>query len=335
MTTYKTVVDNYPKHYGLNIYDFNQVKVKIVKQKDFLNKNCIYDKISNNYIPLKNLIISANHNPNRYHAEIQNKINCLEQKTKENNLVSIFMTLTLPSEYHKMKTNKATKRLIYNPKYNGFSPSESIKVLTKMLSKLRHDRSLKELTTKTRIFYRVNEPHKDGTPHTHILLFIPQNSVKRVEKAFKRLFDTKANDIQTAIENAKDYVMKYINKTLPLSKKDKLSEKDKYLNAWYSKHKINRFNSSRTLAPISLYRLLYRKYSLIELTKLVDNKVLDIHTLADNTQKIMEIFNGEEVLYIRSSNFDIRIRHLDFDTFFKSIDRYEGYPPLNRETEGQ
>jgi len=27
--------------------------------------------------------------------------------------------------------------------------------------------------------------------------------------------------------------MKYINKTLPLSKKENLSKKDKYLNAWY------------------------------------------------------------------------------------------------------
>ncbi len=80
---------------------------------------------------------------------------------------------------------------------------------------------------------------------------------------------------------------------MPLSKKEKLSEKERYLNAWYSKHRINRFNSSRTLAPISLYRLLFRKYSLIELTKLVDNKVLDIYTLADNSQKIMEVFDGE------------------------------------------
>ncbi len=121
---------------------------------------------------------------------------------------------------------------------------------------------------------------------------------------------------------------------MPLSKKEKLSEKERYLNAWYSKHRINRFNSSRTLAPISLYRLLFRKYSLIELTKLVDNKVLDIYTLADNSQKIMEVFDGEELLYMRSSNFDIRTRHLDFDTFLKSINRNEGYPPLNRETEG-
>ncbi len=124
--------------------------------------------------------------------------------------------------------------------------------------------------------------------------------------------------------------MKYINKTLPLSKKEKLTTKERYLNAWYSKHRINRFNSSRTLAPINLYRLLYKKFSLYELTNLVDKNILQIYTLVDDTQKIMEIFDGEELLYLRSSNFDIRTRHIDFDTFLKSINRNEGYPPLNR-----
>ncbi len=80
LTTYKIVVDKLPKYYGLNIYDFNEVSTKIRKQKEFLNKNCIYDKISDNYIPLKDIIISANHNPHRYHAEIQNKIDCLSNE---------------------------------------------------------------------------------------------------------------------------------------------------------------------------------------------------------------------------------------------------------------
>jgi len=152
-----------------------------------------------------------------------------------------------------------------------------------MLSKLRHHRSLKELSKNQRIFFRVNEPHKDGTSHTHILLFIPKNRIQRIKTAFNRLFDNKANDIQ----NAKAYVMKYINKTLPLSKKENLTKKERYLNAWYSKHRINRFNSSRTLAPINLYRLLYKRFSLYELTNLVDKNILQIYTLADNTQKIM------------------------------------------------
>ena len=62
-------------------------------------------------------------------------------------------------------------------------------------------------------------------------MFVPKSSIDRVVTAFKRLFDNKANDIQTNIQNATSYIMKYINKTLPLSKKENLSKKDKYLNA--------------------------------------------------------------------------------------------------------
>ena len=90
-------------------------------------------------------------------------------------------------------------------------------------------------------------------------MFVPKSSVDRVVNAFKRLFDDRANDIQTNIENVTSYIIKYINKTLPLSKKENLSKNEKYLNAWYCKHTIIRFNCSRTLAPLSLYRLLHEK----------------------------------------------------------------------------
>ena len=88
-----------------------------------------------------------------------------------------------------------------------------------MFSRLRHDRSLKELTKDERIYFRVNELHKNGTPHTHVLLFVPKSSIDRVVTAFKRLFDNKTNDIQTNIENATLYIMKYINKTCHYQRK--------------------------------------------------------------------------------------------------------------------
>lgn len=69
-----------------------------------------------------------------------------------------------------------------------------------MFSRLRHDRSLKELSKDERIYFRVNEPHKNGTPQTHVLLFVPKASINRVVNVFKRLFDNKANDIQTSID---------------------------------------------------------------------------------------------------------------------------------------
>jgi len=227
LTTYKTVVDNtrnhpdfIPKYYGLNSFDYNTVQMKLERQMHFLARSYIYDKLSNNKIPLSTITFSANINPNRYYSEIQNRINTLVNEAKSKNLQPIFMTLTLPSQYHQMKYNKKTKKLIPNPKYNNTPPKQSVKELTKMFAKLRHDRSLKELTKDERIYYRVNEPHKDGTPHTHILLYIPKESVARVVKAFTRLFNTKANDIQTDINNPTAYIMKYINKTHPLSKEE-------------------------------------------------------------------------------------------------------------------
>jgi len=41
------------------------------------------------------------------------------------------MTLTLPSEYHRYKTNKKTKALEANPKYDYASPREAVKELTR------------------------------------------------------------------------------------------------------------------------------------------------------------------------------------------------------------
>ena len=75
-------------------------------------------------------------------------------KQKKKIYLHIFMTLTLPSEFHKMKIDKKTKTLIANPKCNHVTPKEAVKHLTKMFSKLRHDRSLKELSKDERIYRR-------------------------------------------------------------------------------------------------------------------------------------------------------------------------------------
>ena len=66
LTTYKKVVDisNKNKIYGLSKNDYKEVQEKIKKQNCFLQYNYIYDKISGTQIPLKDLVISANHNPN-------------------------------------------------------------------------------------------------------------------------------------------------------------------------------------------------------------------------------------------------------------------------------
>lgn len=279
-------------YYGLDEIDIYHVKKKLARQDSFLKSNVIEDKLSGNITPLKDIVFSAYHNPTRYYSETQNRVSTLIEYAKEKNLKPLFMTLTLPSKYHRLKMIKSG---IFrdNPKYEGFTPAEAKKELTKMFARLRQDRSLKELSKDERVYFRITEPHEDGTPHTHILLLVPEERVGRVEEAYNRLFrqNAKVNDIQkvtSKIDNAVAYIMKYINKTLPLSKKESLTPKEEHLHYWYSAHRITRFNSSNSLAPICIYRKVYDNLSLKALTKVYKQKELQISQDIE-TRAILEI----------------------------------------------
>jgi len=253
-------------HYGLTQKQLEMTEQKLDLQRRFLNLSILYDKITGNMIPLRDLIISPSHSPHRYHSEIQNRIHTLTEVAEQKGLVPLFMTITLPSQYHPFKL--VDKKLVPNPKY-------------------------------------------DGTPHTHILYYVPKDAVERVKKAFKRLYPQKGNDIQSGLRSAAAYVMKYINKTLPRSKAKRLSKKEKYLNAWYSHHRITRFSSSRTLAPMYLYRLLYSRYSLKALTRLVNNHRIRVFRPIDDLNKIAEIFEDEELIYMKNDNYTLEKHRAD------------------------
>jgi len=290
-------------YYGLTQKQLEVNENKLLLQRRFLNLSVLYDKQTANMIPLHDLVISANHSPHRYHAEVQNRVNTLIGEAERKELVPLFMTITLPSEYHPFKL--VNKKLVENPKFDGTPPREAVKALTKQFARLRNDRALRDIEKENRIYYRVNEPHQSGTPHTHILYYVPKESVNRVISVFKRLYSDKGNDIKSDLRNAGAYVMKYINKTLPKSKEGKLSKKDKYLNAWYSHHRITRFSSSRTLAPLYLYRLLHHRYSLRALTKLRKEGRIRVFAPVDDLNKIAEIFEDEELIYVKNENYTL------------------------------
>lgn len=300
LTTYKNVVD-IVRTYGLYKHDLEFVREKLRRQNNFLEFSYISNDQTGQTFCLKDCIVSSNHNPQRYYGEILNRINTLEREATNAGLTPVFLTMTLPSEFHEMKTQDG--KLVPNPKYAGITPKEAVKILTKQFAKLRQDRSLKELTKAQRMYYRVNEPHKDGTPHTHILLFIPKDQIDRVEIAFKRLFLQVGNKFEKNIKSASSYIMKYINKTLPMSK-EQISESDQYINAWYVKHRVNRFCSSRSMAPMYLYRLLSHRFSLYGLTQVRKGDSLQVLARLED-DKIMEIWDGEELLFMRSENITL------------------------------
>jgi hypothetical protein len=130
------------------------------------------------------------------------------------------------------------------------------------------------------MFVRTVEPHADGVPHLHMMLWIPEefvevfkrsfiasypaprNSVKKKDLHFKEKNEYKYRELndddmisfQTNIRNSTAYIMKYIVKTFRNVQKN---EDIDYLQAWYVKHRIMRCVTSRSVVPQWVYKLAY------------------------------------------------------------------------------
>lgn len=262
--------------YGISKEDIIMIDNKIDFQKEYL-KRYSYDFIDNENEDFLKSTYSANLNPKKYFAEINNRVNSMVDNAKEQGLKPIFITITSPSKYHKKYDNGD---LI-------FSPNETAKELTQIWNKFTNlqvfQRMRKDNYNIT--YFRVYEPHKSGVPHLHCLLFLPTKYILEVKKRFYNYFTDKtkwgANIGGIGFRytwykqkgGAVGYVMKYILKTF----KNEDNQKIEYSVYWYIKNRVIRFLSSRTLCKLSLYRKVRYyfknmfKNDLKEIKRLLDN----------------------------------------------------------------
>lgn len=184
--------------------------------------------------------------------------------------------------------------LDYTNTVDKYSPRNASKELSKMLKKLFNERSYRSIEKDDRCYFRVTEPHKDGTPHLHMSLYIPQNKVDGIVSSLKRLFPSPLGDIETNVNSPVSYLMKYVLKTLDDLRDD--SEKITNLTLWYLFHGISRFYTSRTFVSLEVYRKLNGMYTLSDLTKDYRNEYLSIYT-DTTTKKIVLIENEYGTIY--------------------------------------
>lgn len=107
-------------------------------------------------------------NPEIRHHELMCRLRGFEDIANENGLMGGFFTLTAPSKFHAFSATKSGKSAYLNKKYEGASPKETQEYLCSVWAKSRA--KLKRLQIEL-IGFRVCEPHHDGTPHWHALLF--------------------------------------------------------------------------------------------------------------------------------------------------------------------
>lgn len=201
---------------------------------------------------LQDLIDTSVSNPEIRRAELMVRLRGFETVAKNRGLSAEFYTLTCPSRFHATHRNGKP-----NGSYDGSSAREANAHLQQVWSRTR----AKLHRDGVQVFgFRVAEPHHDGCPHWHFILFMESENVESCRKtlkhyaleessnepgALKYRFNAKAIDPKKG--SATGYVAKYISKNI----NGKGLDSDKHgncpietaerIDAWASVNRIRQF----------------------------------------------------------------------------------------------
>lgn len=169
---------------------------------------------------LQELIDKSQANPANRRAELMVRIRGTEDISIHLGHQAVFYTITCPSRMHarSSKTGKA------NPKYDGTTPRQAQKYLTDIWARVRAQLARDEVTY---YGFRVVEPHQDGTPHWHLLLFMEKDNISKVTQVLRDHAMREDGDEKGAKEHrfveeiidpkkgsATGYIAKYISKSI-------------------------------------------------------------------------------------------------------------------------
>lgn len=163
-------------------------------------------------------------------AELMTRISGFDVIAQDLGHAATFITVTCPSYMHKW-TDKG-RGVVPNPRYAGTTPDEAQAHLSEQWAKCRAwlaRGSKREGRPKVELYgFRVAEPHHDGCPHWHFLLFHAPGQLDAITEGFRRYFlDTVAPDepgaqrhrvkvelIDRSKGSAASYLAKYISKNI-------------------------------------------------------------------------------------------------------------------------
>jgi len=294
---------------------------KFAQQLNEIYKNNLYNQLTGEIFDIHYSFIRK-HKRNLY--ERQQQIYALIATAKKQNLFPIFLTLTVPSEYHPFLSgrNKFYKK---NPKFKFNSIDEAIPYAYQKLKLIfvNFYKQIKKIDKNIK-FIKIYEPHRSLIPHLHCLLFINSDHRDRIKKIFYNVM--KNNNLQRVdfdesvvldqIQNVVGYIMKYLFKTY-------LGQDDyqlRWMDGWRRQFKIRALETSRLPMSLEIYRNIY--YSLQKETKKqIDEIIKDPNTPYSN---FFEFF-------LDNSEVEIEIVDEDYKTISKKT--YKGEAILQTKEE--
>lgn len=149
-------------------------------------------------------------------GELMTRIRGFEEVADMRRDVGMFWTVTCPSKFHSVGGT--------NEKYNGATPRDAQAYLVNTYARIRaalHREGIRPYG------FRIAEPHTDGCPHWHMLLFVAPEHAARMEEIVTRYALAEDGDEKGADENrvklvrieagkgtAAGYIAKYVSKNI-------------------------------------------------------------------------------------------------------------------------
>ncbi|WP_339614857.1 replication endonuclease [uncultured Gilvimarinus sp.] len=248
-------------------------------------------------------------NPVNRRNELMTRIAGFEAIGKARGHKGVFVTLTAPSKYHSF----LSKPCVSNPKYQSLTPADAQSYFNGQWRKVRAKLKRDNIAP---YGFRVVEPHHDGCPHWHMLLFIePEKKQALIDtlthyalqidgsEAGAETHRIKVEYIDQKKGTAAGYIAKYISKSIDGAKLDAdLYGQDAVksagrIRAWASAWKIRQFQQIGG-PPVTVWRELRRltagdkKETALE--GLSDDHLRQIADAADtgDWQAFTELFGG-------------------------------------------
>ncbi len=286
-------------------------RIQKLEQREFLSQFEIINELGEIF-DLDKIVDKSVSNPEIRRYEMMCRIAGNEALAQERGFPADFLTITAPGKMH-AHYDKSGDSV---PHYDGSGIKHAQSMLQKQWTKIRSALKRQNLEC---FGVRVTEPHKDGTPHWHLLIFTNSDHRDKILTIFKHYAleiepDEKGADkhrfkvmpIDYSKGSATGYIAKYISKNIDgymLDESDKTGAKR--VEAWASTWGIRQFQFFGN-PPVSIWRELRRLES-------SNNEILDKAIRAADTNNwadFMKLMGGPGAL---RSEMPIRLHTIPTD----------------------